>query len=1115
MNLTKVFTRKMLMMMRMTAWALLLATMHVSAKGLSQKVSLSAKQSSLEYLFKEIKKQTGYLFLYDKEVMSHSKPVNISVRDLSLQQTLELVFKDQPLAYTIMEKNILVKTKPEAPADIAEWNTPPPQVSIDGLVIDSKTAEPIAGADVQIKNTKKGVTTSGSGEFAIRVETGTILKISFVGYDAQEYTVKNNARITIRLIPAVNAMEDMVLTGVYTRRKESFTGAATTFTGDQLKQVSNQNILQALKVMDPAFVQLENTAMGSNPNGLPDIQIRGASSLPDLTGEYNSNPNMPLFILDGFETTLTRIYDLDINRVSSITILKDAAAKAIYGSRAANGVVVVETKRPQAGKLRLTYNADLNVNAPDLNSYNLTNASEKLQAELDAGMYTTTYQPETQLLLEQYNEHVKALARGVNTYWLSKPLRVGTGQKHAIALEGGDTYMRYGVDLAYNNIAGVMKGSGRNTTSGTVTLSYRINKLLFRNLLTVNFNKAEDSPYGSFGEYARLNPYFEPTDANGNMKKILGTYNPAGQAADEIYTNPLYNATLGTKNFSKYTEIVNNFYAEYTVSAALKLIGRFGFSQKEDVREDFYPANHTRFITWTGDAFFRRGSYTITNGTTRYFKPDLTLNYTKQFDKHMVLLNAGWNMMQNSFSTYGMTAQGFMNDRVDYISFARQYQENGRPTGSENTTREVGMLASMNYSYDNRYLMDLTIRRNGSSVFGSENRWGNFWSAGLGWNLHNEALLKGNSVVNLLKLRGSIGYTGNQSFNPYQAMATYNYYTDIFYDNVVSAKLMALANNNLKWQQTRDINMGIDAQLFKRVNLRFDYYVSQSDKLLVDLSLPTSTGFASYRQNVGVMQNKGFDATINYRVYNNPRKEAYINVFGTVAQNKNKIVRLNNALDTYNNKQDTTSTTRPRTRYKEGQSTTVIWAVPSLGIDPITGREVYRKKDGGTTYTWNGDDQQVMGDATPDFNGSFGINAQYGGFSINCAFTYRFGGQYYNQTLVDKVENANIRYNVDRRVFSDTWKQAGDNTFYKKIGATPTTTYATSRFVENLNEWQLTSLNVAYDFRNHAFLKKVGMQGLRLTLYTIDVARMSTVRAERGTDYPFARTFSFSVRASF
>jgi TonB-linked SusC/RagA family outer membrane protein len=922
MDLTKVFTRKMLMIMRMTAWALLLATMHVSAKGLSQKLSLSAKQTSLEYLFKEIRKQTGYLFLYDKEVISQASPVTLSVKDQPLDKVLQQVFKDQPLVYTIMEKNILVKTKPEAPAEVAEWNTPPPQVTLNGLVLDGKTAEPVVGASIVVKGAKKGVSTNAKGEFSIRVEAGTTIQVSFVGYDPQEFSVKINGSMTFRLVPAVNAMQDMVLTGVYTRRKESFTGAAVTFTGDQLKQVTNQNILQALKVMDPSFVQLENTLMGSNPNALPDIQIRGVTSLPDLSGTYNGNPNQPLFILDGFETTLARIYDLDMNRVASITILKDAAAKAIYGSRAANGVVVVETKRPQAGKMRLTYNGDANINAPDLTSYDLTNAAEKLQVETDAGLYTSAYEPGTQFLMAQRNERVKAIASGVNTYWLSKPLRVGKGQKHAIALEGGDAFLRYGVDLAYNDITGVMKGSDRRTTSGTATLSYRVSNLQFRNLLTVSFNKADDSPYGNFSEYTRLNPYWAPTDYNGKIKRLLGTFQPNSLAQVEQTFNPLYNATLGTKNFSKYTEIVNNFYAEWTLSPRLKLISRFGFSQKQDDREDFYPANHTRFTGWTGDQFYKRGSYNINSGVSRYFKPDVTLNYNKQAGKSMILFNAGWNMMQNSYSSYGLAAQGFLNDRVDYISFARQYQENGRPTGTETTSREVGVLGSVNYSYDNKYLFDATLRRNGSSVYGSDNRWGNFWSVGAGWNVHNESFFQKNSLITMLRLRATLGYTGNQNFNPYQAMATYDYYTDVYYDNMVSAKLMALANNSLKWQQTREVNLGTDIQLLKNVNLRFDYFVNSSDKLLADLSLPTSTGFLSYRENVGAIESKGFDATISARVYNNPAKEAFVNIYASAAQNKTRIVRLNNALDAYNKKQDElldengNPSTKPRARYK-------------------------------------------------------------------------------------------------------------------------------------------------------------------------------------------------------
>src|SRR5690606_9934288 len=284
-----------------------------------------------------------------------------------------------------------------------------------------------------------------------------------------------------------------------------------------LMQAGNQNLLQSLRNLDPSFRIKDNLEAGSDPNRMPDIQMRGTSSLPDLKGEYQANPNQPLFILDGFEATIQKVYDLDMNRVHSVTLLKDAAAKAIYGARAANGVVVIETILPKSGQLRISYTGKVDITAPDLTSYNLTNAGEKLQAERDAGLYNSG-NPDIQYLFnKQYNDRLQAVLAGVNTYWLSQPLQTGIGQKHSLYLEGGDPRMRYGLDFAYSKIAGVMKGSDRNVVSGAATLSYRYRKFSFRNALMVTFNKSDNSPYGSFSEYTKQNPYYRIKDDQGNL----------------------------------------------------------------------------------------------------------------------------------------------------------------------------------------------------------------------------------------------------------------------------------------------------------------------------------------------------------------------------------------------------------------------------------------------------------------------------------------------------------------------------------------------------------------------------------------------------------------------
>jgi tonB-linked outer membrane protein, susC/ragA family len=1087
--------------------------MSISANVRAQhaRMSLELKGVTLEEVIWALEKKSDITFFYNVTDVAGSNKVDAVFKDAPLEKILTEVLRGTNLSYEIQGKVVVIKRYLSSPVSDSLKS-----VTINGVVKDSH-GNGLPGVTVVLKGTTTGVATANDGDFSITIpkRDSVVLVFSFVGMTTKEVVWKGEKTLNVVLLDEVSEMEEVVITGIFTRKAESFTGAATTFKQADLKRMGNQNILQSLKNMDPSFMVMENVDFGSDPNRTPDIQVRGASSLPNVKGEYESNPNQPLFILDGFEATVEKVFDLDMNRVASVTLLKDAAAKAIYGSRAANGVVVIETIQPEKGKLKVSYSGDLNITTPDLSSYDLCNAKEKLQVEWESGRYKAYYPIDEQFSLEQYNAIEREIARGVNTYWLAKPLRTGVGHKHSLYLEGGDDYLRYGVDLSYNKVAGVMKESSRENVAGAITLSYRYNKMIFRNVLSVAFNRADDSPYGSFSEYTKLNPYWSPKDENGNLKRVLGTFQRSYWQTASVYYNPLYNATLGTKNFSKYTEITNNFYMEWQMHKDLKFIGRFGYTQKQDSREDFYPGNHTKFADWTGDNYFKRGSYYIKDGTSKTLKLDATLNYSKQWDKHLLFANLNWNLQQDSYDYHGMEAWGFLNDKVDHVAFAKQYAENGSPSGDETTTREIGLVGAINYSYDNRYLADLSYRLSGSSVYGSDNRWGGFWSAGIGWNMHYESFMSGQEWLKQLKLRASVGYTGSQNFNPYQAMATYKYFTNAEYDNIVGAYLMGMANDKLKWQRTQDINIGVDAQFFGSLTFRFDYYVSNTDNLLVDFDLSGSTGFNTFKENLGEVQNKGFDATLNWRVYNNTEKDAYFTIFGSVSHNKNKIVKISDALTHSNEAQndDDVNPSKPFTRFEEGQSTSAIWAVRSLGIDPETGDELFLNRKGEKTYEWNINDQVVCGESNPKFQGNFGFNTEYMGFSLNCSFSYKVGGDYYNQTLVDRVENVDIQYNLDRRVFSGTWKNPGDVTFFKRITETPTTTRPTDRFVERQNELSLASLNLGYDFK-HLNISKFA-ERLKLAFYMTDVFRVSSVKTERGLEYPFARTFSFSLQATF
>ncbi len=1080
----------------------------------TDRVNLDMKNASLSEVFDEIKRQTKLSFMFSNDDVKHVQRKDYVIKNATLDAALKQCLEGTGLEYELTSNQVVIIRKAAVKAEKIE------RVTLSGVVKDQK-GETLPGVTVMIKGTTLGGTTDIDGKYALTVPLSKdmVLVFSFVGMEAQEVAYRGQSKIDVTLAPSVTEMQEVVVTGIFTRKADSYTGAVTTIKKEELQRVGNQNILQSLKNIDPAFQVLENNDFGSDPNRAPEIQMRGASSFTDMKDKYQTNPNQPLFIVDGFEQSIEKVMDMDMNRVAYITLLKDATAKALYGSKGANGVVVIETVVPEKGKMRVSYSGNLNIQIPDLGSYNLANAAEKLEIEKRAGVYTDKYgNPITQQGYdEKYEAYYKEVLRGVNTYWLNKPLRVGVGHKHTLLLEGGDDAVRYGIDFQYNNVAGVMKGSSREVISVGFNMQYRYKSLIFSEQLSVTFNKAKESPYGTFSEYAKLNPYWRAYNDDGSVKEILGDYEKANFQG----TKPIYNPL---------TDVTNNFYIEWLAFQGMRLKGRLGIISKKDDSEIFYPRDHTMFkdVDPDSEEYFERGSYTMGNGKNFEYNADLSANYSRDFGKNVIFANTQWSFSERKYNYVEFKARGFANDKMDYITHAKEYAEGG-PTGSESLSREASFLISTNYSYDNRYLFDATYRANASSLFGNDKRWGHFWSAGIGWNVHKEHFMENVSALNQLRFRASTGYSGSQNFNSYQAIATYKYYNEI-YDNIIGSYLMGLANPDLQWQKTQDNNIGMDLTLFDALDITFDYYVKNTKNLLTPVSLPPSAGFTSYTENLGETKNKGLEFKVNYRVLKDTDQDMYLSVFVSGMHNKNRITKISDALSLMNksrdedkanggggnpNLEDNSDITKPSVRYEEGQSMDAIWAVRSLGIDPATGYEVFLDREGKMTYGWKSDNQVVVGDKQPKLSGTFGFNFEYKGFSVNTSFYYKLGGQYYNQTLVDKVENVDIQYNVDKRMLTDRWTTPGVPAKFRKFDPYAALTRPTSRFVQDVRELQMTSLNVGYDFRYWGFLKKTGIERLKLQFYMNDVFRTSTIKAERGIEYPFARSCSFSLQATF
>ena len=989
-------------------------------------------------------------------------------------------------------------------------------VVLKGKVLDSADGYPLIGVSVIVDGTKYGTITDIDGFYEISIPKQQCDVIfSYVGYDEKlvHYNLKNESAFN-KIVMYMNATQlaDVVVTGVYERKKESFTGASATFKSDQLKSVGTANVLQSLSTLDPSFKMMESSQFGSNPNVMPEIEIRGKTSVVGLKEEYGTDPNQPLFILDGFETTIETIMNLNMNRVASVTILKDAASTAIYGSKASNGVVVIETKAPARGRLQLSYKGDFGLSLADLSDYNLMNAREKLEFETLAGVYKdNTGNPYAQLRLDDLrNQRLLEIERGVDTYWLSEPIRPGFTHKHNIYAEGGEDKIRYGIGLSVGNVDGVMKGSDRETLEGNVDLIYRTGKFQFSNKLSINWLDVSN-PTVSFAEYAYANPYYRKYNADGGIDKYL--YYPEDGVDDYPVSNPLWNAHLNNWDTASGFGFTNNFIFEWFVTQELRFRAKFGLTKQDDDEQTRLSPLHTQFDDM-GET--EKGLYTHTQIKELVYEGDVAVTYGKLFaKKHMVNAVGGFNFSNNHRQVYGYSANGFTDDQFDAPSFANGYPVGGSPSYSESLKRAASFYINGGYAYSERYLLDFNYRLDGASMFGTGNRFRNTWSVGTGWNIHKEPFMQNNDFFSLMKLRGSVGNPGNQNFSAYQAFSTYKFngwMTNIFGTGVI---LNALGNTELSWQETTNYDLGLDLTFWKdRINATFDYYWKYTDPLLAVITTPGSMGVTSIAMNAGSQKTRGWEATFRISPVYKPSEGIMWNITANATSSKSEYANIGNSFNALNESGKTSLV--GTTRYYDGGSPTAIWAVRSAGIDPATGKELFIKKDGTYSFTYDVNDEVVVGDTQPRIEGLLGTSLYFKGLSVGCYLRYRWGGQVFNSSLFQKVENIGtqeIYNNQDKRALYDRWSENNREAYFKGISLVQRTEKS-SRFVMDDNSLAGESFNIGYEFPDRV-IRRARIGALNVQLNMTDIFRATSVRVERGIDYPFARTVTMSVGITF
>lgn len=987
----------------------------------------------------------------------------------------------------------------------------------------------MVGVTIRLDGHSTGVITDINGCYVLTLpEKGGLVIYSYIGFETRKIKVTSRQKVDVQMVEATESIQEVIVTGYNSIQKESFTGNATKIEKEDLLKVNPNNLISAIQTFDPSFRIQENLAAGSDPNSLPQFVLRGQTGIGETTlGQTSTssisrevlsgNSNLPIFILDGFEVDVEKIYDLDMNSIHSINILKDAAATAMYGSRAANGVIVIERRAPEAGKFRVQYSGVLSAELPDLSSYNLMNAREKLETERLAGLYDSNT-PEIDPYTNGYYQRLNNVLTGVDTYWLSQGLRTALNHKHSIFIDGGENDVRWGVELGFRGTEGVMKHSSRKNANAAFYVDYRIGGLQIKNKVTYTYNKSTDVPFNSFSDYSHLLPYMRLYDENGDYVRRLEKFD----GASGTQVNPLYEINFyNSFDHSGYDEVTDDLSLNWRITDGLRLRGQFSVLMRNSTGDLYKDPASASYSASTGNI---NGEKTESTQKRTVIDGSLSLMYNNTFKGHNLNICLSSNMRQMQSTASETRYRGFPGGDLVSSNYAAEVY--GKPSSSDNTTRLVGALLTSNYTYNNIYLADLTGRIDGSSEFGSDKRWSMFWSTGAGINIHNYDFMKSNELFSMLKFRASYGLTGKTNFSLYSAKDMYQLQTDSWYPTGYGVFLYQMGNPNLKWERKYTLDYGVEIGLWHdKIYLKASAYDERTIDLITDYTIPSSTGFTSYKENMGKVKNTGVELELRARLYSD--RNWLFQLYGSFARNKNTIIEISQAMRDYNkrveelfseyNPESSSDSKYAKTylKYYEGASLTSIYGMKSLGISPTNGKEIYLRRNGDVTDVWSADEWTIIGDTAPKGQGSFGYTLSYKQLSMFASFLYTFGGDAYNNTLVSYVENADIKNdNVDKRVLLDRWQKPGDITTMKDIRDRNVTTGASSRFVQKNNTLQWSSLTMSYNFRLEQ-LKKLHLSGLRLSFTMNDLFYWSTIRQERGLDYPYSRSFNLTTNIIF
>ena len=1005
---------QILLRMKFTFVLLALTVLQLKAAIFAQKISVSVRDASLTEVISEIRKQTKVNILYNSSLSTKLKPITLKVKNEDLRKVLDQCLKDQPLSWQILNDNIVITLKKEdspmpKPAELTERMK---DILISGKVTDEK-GEPIPGATIKVKNGSSTAISDGSGNFKITSPEEAVLIVSFVGFKSQEIPVKGRTSISVSLAMQDNGLNDVVVVGYGTQKQKDVTGAVSALTSENFNkgaQLSPQALLQGK-------VSGVNVSQNSGKPGTSNtVRIRGGTS---LTGS-----NDPLYVIDGvpisttaglgqanIRGTGTDVFDqepinplqtLNPNDIESMTVLKDASATAIYGSRGANGVIVITTKNGKAGKPMVSYNGQLSV----------SKVAKKLPV-LDADQYRG--------IVSSLN--LPLADGGTSTNWQDEIFRSAFSNDHSISLSGGSDQTLYRTSIGYGNQQGIVLNSNLQQANIQTNITHNAlnNRLKFDLKLNYGQNKSNVAPIsntvgGEAGtsmnyEAYVFNPTYEVYNAAGNYNHVPPfRINPVSFSTDVI-------------DQKTNQRLLGNLQTSYKIIDPLSVNVSLGYTRQSTDRNSYIDKDNP-----IGNGF---NGYTSVQKFFDYSKlMETVLRFNKSYGKHALDAIAGYSYQYFYGESNRTVASGFLSDEFKWYSLAGASTVNQIASSAESNTL-ISMYGRINYNYDSRFLITGTIRRDGSSRFGALNKWGYFPSGSVAWRISQEEFFKVKAISDL-KVRVSYGVTGNQEIGNLNSITTLGPSNNGYIiggQRITVVLPQQFANPDLKWETTSQLNLGLNFGLFgDRLHGSFDYYKKKTSDLLLRIAVPQPAVVSTQIANVGSVENKGIELELGGTAVTKGKFswDASVNF----SRNLNKVLSLSNDLYKGSNIQQA-----PLQGTVSGAFAQLI--MPDYPLGTFYGRK-FTGLDNNGIETYDPAGNQVLGSAQPKFIYGTSHNFTWGAWALGLNLRGVHGNLVYNGTAnnlgyknnlpgrnaLQSVINDGVSINQPK-AFSSRWLESG------------------------------------------------------------------------------------------